>query len=85
MATPRGISESFPSPDMETPREVTQVVGCDCGGLDWHLAKDIYSGQPGCSIWSVPVDQRKAAVDDAHSRIREFTAGLTAQLRAVQP
>jgi hypothetical protein len=73
------VPDPLPLRTIEVPREVTQVSGCDCGGLDWHRAADAL--HPGCSIWRIPHDQAMAAIDDAHERDRAFTAALNARLR----
>lgn len=59
--------------DHETPRHVTQVTGCDCGGLLWHSTR--------CSLWSVPPGTALRAIESAGERIRAYTAGLNAALR----
>jgi hypothetical protein len=61
------------------PAGVTQVDGCDCGGLDYHRAADW--NHPGCAIWRLPSEQAQANVDDARERLREHTAALTARLQ----
>ena len=60
--------------------EVSAVAGCDCGGLDWHRAEAF--GQPGCSIWALPPEEQRAAIDAAHARLDAFTESLNAGLRA---
>lgn len=61
-------------PVVPTPPEVSQVEGCSCRGLDWHL-KD-------CTIFTVPREQATQAIADAHQRLRDHTDALTRQLRA---
>lgn len=73
------VPDPLPLRTIEVPREVTQVAGCDCGGIDWHRAPGF--GHPGCSIWQVPHEQAQAAIDAANAREREFTAELNRKLR----
>lgn len=61
-------------PVVPVPPEVSQVEGCSCRGLDWHL-KD-------CTIFSVPSEQAKQAVAAAHQRLRDHSDALTRQLHA---
>ena len=62
---------------IETPREVSQVDGCSCGGLEWHAE--------GCTIWQLPPEQARAAIDAAHEREQAFTDALNARLRKELP
>jgi hypothetical protein len=75
--------DPLPLRNIETPREVTAVEGCTCGGLEWHRAQTIYD-EPGsgCAIFSLPPEQAKAAVDDALDRSAEFTSLLNDRLRS---
>src|SRR5260370_11035373 len=50
----------LPLRDAPVPAEVTRVEGCDCGGMEWH--------REDCSIWSMPYDDVRAAVDVAQAR-----------------
>jgi hypothetical protein len=63
----------LPLQDRAVPAEVTRVEGCDCGGLEWHAE--------GCSIWSMPYGEARAAVDVTQARLARFTAELNARLR----
>jgi hypothetical protein len=74
------IPDPLPLRTIEAPQEVTQVAGCDCGGLDWHRAASW--SYPACSIWQVPRDQAMAAIDDAREREKTFIAALNARLHA---
>ena len=69
---PREFLLSLPA--IPVPASVTAVVGCCCGGLDWH-AQD-------CAIWTVSPAEAMAALDDARQRLREYTDNLNRQLRA---
>jgi hypothetical protein len=61
-------------PVVPVPPEVSQVEGCSCRGLDWHLQD--------CTIFSVPSEPAREAVAAAHQRLREHSDALTRQLRA---
>lgn len=74
------IPNPLPLRNIPTPPEVSRVEGCDCGGVQWHRAPEW--NHSGCSIWSVPPDQRQASVDAAEERMRAFSAALTVKLRA---
>lgn len=67
------VPDPLPLRNIDVPREVTQVEGCDCGGIDWHAE--------GCPIWQVPRDQAHAAIADAKAREQAFTAELNRKLR----
>ena len=67
------VPDPFPLRSIDVPREVTQVEGCSCDGLEWHAE--------GCTIWQVPYEQARAAVDAAHDREAAFTAELNRKLR----
>jgi hypothetical protein len=54
-------------------REDRQVVGCDCGGLQWHSWQ--------CSIWSMDREQALQAIADAEGRARAHADMLNAKLR----
>lgn len=66
--------DPLPLRNIETPREVTAVEGCDCGGFIWHRA--------GCSVFTLPPEQAQAALDDALDREAEFGRLLNARLRS---
>lgn len=55
------------------PAEVSNVSGCSCGGLDWHLR--------GCTIFNDP-EAGMRAVAEAHQRLQDHAVALTRQLRA---
>lgn len=61
-------------PTVTPPPEISRVDGCSCGGLDWHLKE--------CTIFTVSHGEAKEAVAAAHQRLRDFSDGLTRQLRA---
>jgi len=67
------IPDPLPLRCIPVPSEVTRVDGCDCGGLEWHAE--------GCTIWRVPYERAREAVDAALRRETLFTAGLNARLR----
>lgn len=67
------VPDPLPLRTIEVPREVTQVEGCSCGGLEWHAE--------GCSIWQLPQDQVLAAADDARTREQAFGDELNRKLR----
>jgi hypothetical protein len=75
------VPEPLPLRTIDVPLEISQVQGCDCGGLEWHRAASSWSPLPGCSIWDLPPDQAQAAVDAAQARLGEFTAELNRKLR----
>ncbi len=74
------VPDPLPLRSISVPLEVTQVEGCDCGGLDHHRAVDWQ--HPGCSIWQIPHEQAMAAIDAARERLKAFTAALNAKLDA---
>jgi hypothetical protein len=65
--------DPLPLRTIEVPREVIQVKGCSCGGLEWHVE--------GCSIWRLPRDQALAAIDSARAREQAFGDELNRKLR----
>ena len=67
------VPDPLPLRTIEAPREVDQVEGCSCGGLEWHAG--------GCSIWLLPPEQIRAAAGAAHERGAAFTAELNRKLR----
>jgi hypothetical protein len=66
------VPDLLPLRSIATPREVTQVAGCDCGGIEWHAET--------CTIWDRPHAEGMAAVDAARERIKAFTAALNDRL-----
>ena len=76
------VPDPLPLRSIDVPPEMSQVEGCDCGGVAWHRASS-WSDPQACSIWSLPPEQAQANIDAAHERERAFTAELNAKLRAV--
>lgn len=60
---------------MPVPRDVTAVHGCNCGGLTSHSTA--------CTIFELPPEQAKAAMDDAEARLHRWTDALNNQLTVV--
>jgi hypothetical protein len=73
------VPDPLPLRTIPVPREVTQVDGCDCGGIEWHRMDGPYG--PACSIWSVPHEQAMAAIAASNERERQFGEALNAKLR----
>jgi len=67
------VPDPLPLRTIEIPREVTQVEGCSCGGLEWHAE--------GCPIWQLPQEQALAAVAGARAREKAFGDELNRKLR----
>lgn len=52
------------------PRHLSRVAGCTCdGGRDLHRVD--------CTLWDLPPEQVRAAVEAAEDRQRQFSAALT--------
>jgi hypothetical protein len=77
----KAVADLVPGPlplrNIEVPREVTAVTGCDCGGLEWHDVN--------CTAWELSLEQRTAAIAYAQDRLAVFTDGLNTRLRAAWP
>lgn len=74
------IPDPLPLRSIPVPPEVTRVEGCNCGGVEWHLAESW--GTPACSIWALPRDHVMAAIGESRARRRAFGAALDEKLRA---
>jgi formate-dependent phosphoribosylglycinamide formyltransferase (GAR transformylase) len=75
------VPDPLPLRNIAVPLEVSQVAGCDCGGLELHRAAASWSLLPPCSIWELPPDQAQAAVAEAQARLAWFGAELNRRLR----
>jgi hypothetical protein len=76
------IPDPLPLRNIEVPREVTAVEGCTCGGMTLHRAQTIYDPPgSGCALWSVPDDERIAAVEAAEDREAAWGTALNRRLR----
>lgn len=67
------VPDPLPLRNIEVPAEVTAVIGCSCGGLNWH--------RDDCTLWGLPYEAKLAAVVAAEARLQEWTAALNARLR----
>lgn len=67
------IPDPLPLRNIPIPPEVTAVAGCNCGGMEWH--------REDCSIWQVPYEDARVALDDARAREQAFGDALNARLR----
>jgi hypothetical protein len=55
------------------PAAVTSVQGCDCGGFMFHRTD--------CSLFSLPTEQARAAVEKAEDELAAHVAALNEGLR----
>lgn len=60
----------------QTPKAVTRVNGCDCGGIEWHRVASPWSGEAGCAIWGLDREQFLANIDAANERSAAYCAEL---------
>jgi hypothetical protein len=67
------VPDPLPLRNIEVPREVTRVEGCDCGGMTLH--------RHDCSLRSLPPGQAQIEIELAQERLRGYTAALNRRLR----